>query len=64
MVDAKALANRIKKALVVSVMEHHKTPGPVWAMPLDDDEVVLIVQALSAFTPAQPHASEKTGDGQ
>ena len=46
MVDARALAKRIKDALVVSLIEQHEKPGPVWAMPLSDDEVKLIVRAL------------------
>ena len=49
MVDAKALANRIKKAHVVSVLEQHEKPGPIWAMPLGDDEVAVIVRALRTF---------------
>jgi hypothetical protein len=45
-VSASALADRIEKASVVSLMEQYERPGPIWAMPLSDEQAALIVSAL------------------
>ncbi len=59
MIDAQALATRIEKSHVISVMEQFEKPGPVWMMPLSDDEKVFIVQALRAVTElADDHSGE------
>lgn len=41
-----ALANRIKKANSISLMEQPQKPGPLWAMPLGNKEQAAIVAAL------------------
>lgn len=46
--DVNRLADRIEAAIVVSVMEQPKSPGPVWAMPLSDEDQAAIVAALRA----------------
>lgn len=49
MTNITKLADRIEAAIVVSVMEQHKQPGPVWAMPLSDDDQAAIVVALRQY---------------
>jgi len=44
--EGKRLADRIEKARVVSLMEQPTVPGPVWAMPLSDEEQRIIVATL------------------
>lgn len=51
MTDARALADRIKKASSISLMEQPVMPGPIWAMPLSDAEKELIVAALVPSPP-------------
>lgn len=50
MTDAgrEALADRIEKALVLSVMEQPEKNGPIWSMPLSDENQALIVSLLRA----------------
>ena len=55
MSDASVLADRIEKAHVVSVLEQYEKPGPVWAMPLNDEDVTLIVQSLRGHVGSPKH---------
>lgn len=41
-----ALAERIKRSAVISVAEQPKSPGPIWFMPLSDEEQEVIVKSL------------------
>lgn len=41
-----ALAARIEASSSLSVMEQPKKPGPLWAMPLSDEDQAMVVAAL------------------
>lgn len=59
-VSASALADRIEKASVVSLMEQHERPGPIWAMPLSDEQAALIVSALRGLAKTPDHTYRDT----
>lgn len=43
-----ALADRIKKSSGISIAEQYVEPGPLWFIPLGDEDQAAIVYALNA----------------
>lgn len=56
------LAERIEKAIVVSLMQQPDDPGPLWAMPLPYFEQARIVAALRNSAPQETRGDEPVGD--